>query len=106
MKKLILLIGIILLVVGAVLFGTNLTKARDAAKAEYKTNTTEINDEFQNIDIDISISDLLIKRSDDGKTKVECFETEKVFHEVKVEDDNGTVLKENQPVVTKWEIDT
>ena len=96
MKKLILLIGIILLVVGAVLFGTNLTKARDAAKAEYKTNTTEINDEFQNIDIDISISDLLIKRSDDGKTKVECFETEKVYHEVKVEDDKLIVIQHDK----------
>ena len=36
MKKLIFLIGIILLVVGAVLFGTNYTKARAAAKEELK----------------------------------------------------------------------
>ena len=43
MKKLIFLIGIILLVVGAVLFGTNYTKARAAAKEELKTNVIDIN---------------------------------------------------------------
>ena len=99
MKKLIFLIGIILLVVGAVLFGTNYTKARAAAKEELKTNVIEINDEFQNVDIDIDTSDLTIKKSEDGKTKVECVETEKIKHEVKVEDGKLIVIQHD---TRKW----
>ena len=99
MKKLIGLIGVIALVAGAVLFGTNFNKARAAAKEEVKTVTTDVNDEFQNINIDIDTSDLIIKKSDNGLTRVECAETEKIFHEVKVED--GT-LKVIQNDTRKW----
>ena len=87
MKRALIIIGIVLLLVGGAIFAlgiVNSSKNKNIITKEYEV------EDFNNLNIDISTADLVIKKSEDGKNKVVCAEREKEYHEVKVE--NNTLL--------------
>ncbi|MBO4579632.1 MAG: DUF4097 family beta strand repeat protein [Clostridiales bacterium] len=49
------------------------------------TNTFDVTEDFDDINIDCDIDDIIFEKSDDGKCKVVCFEEEKYPHSVDVE---------------------
>ena len=94
MKKGFVIAAVTLIVVGTLLFaaaffafGFDFSKM-DTAK--YETHTYALRDDFESIEIRSDEADILLKRSEDGKLRVDCVEPEKVGHTVFVE--NG-VLK-------------
>ena len=93
MKKGAVIIASALIAVGVVIFGAALFASgfdfsnRDTAV--YETNMYTPGEDFEKIEIRTYEADIALKPSDDGKTRVECVESEKVRHEVSVE--NGTL---------------
>lgn len=87
MKKVILIpiiIGGVLLVAGSAIFAVAISK-HSYAKAV--TNEYVIEESFNNIDIDVDITDVTFVASQDNSCKVVCQETSKYYHEVKANND-------------------
>jgi len=59
---------------------------------QYETNTVNISESFQNISINSDTGDIAFIQSDDGKCRVDFYETENERHTAKVQ--NGTLLIE------------
>ena len=91
MKKVFILAGIALILVGAVLFaGVSIAIGFDYNKLDtqkLETNTHTVSERFENIEIDTSISDFFIRPSEDGSVRVVCVESEKLRHTVSVENE-------------------
>ena len=66
---------------------------------QYETNSYEIDEEFSNISINADTTDITVKRSDDDKVRVVCYEESKIRHSVAVE--HGTLTIE-QVDERKW----
>lgn len=99
MKKLFIIpivVGAALLTVGSVILAVGLTQA---AKEESKTNEYVLEQDFHNFDIDLSTSDFEIKLLEGTNKKVVVKETEKQYHEVKIENDTLVV---KQVDTRKW----
>lgn len=75
-------VGSLILTAG-IFFGVGLLVTNHNIKQTM--NVTEINDYVRNINVDVSVSDLEFKVSDDGKSKVITEESNKFYHIVKVE---------------------
>lgn len=60
--------------------------------ADYKTTNHNQIEDFENIYIDTDTANVIIKKTD-GPCKVTCFETNRIYHKVKVE--NGTLKIES-----------
>lgn len=71
--------------VGLIIF-TSAIVSQDWSAEEYQTNTHELNDAFNSIFIDTDTADIKLVRSDDGKCRIVCFESEKAKHSVSVKD--------------------
>lgn len=84
-KYVFIIIAIVLIIAGVILFAISFKNGGLFVKAETKTYDELL--EFSNIDLDLSTSDVFIYKTEDGKTKVECDDFEKLYHVVKVEDD-------------------
>ncbi len=93
MKKTIvwLITATILIIIGTIILAGALTMNKwDLTKlnaTKFETNNYEINEEFKNISIDTDTADIVFALSDDGNTKVICYEEEKMKHSVKVEEE-------------------
>lgn len=98
-----LLIAIACIFTGALIFTVALTildfDFTRLSTQKYDTYIEIIDEDFNNISIDVSEAEIVFKESADGKTRVECFEEEKVSHDVAVED--GT-LKIDVVDSKKW----
>lgn len=85
MKKgviiLLVIVGVII-ISGAIL----VTTAVKNSKEEFVTHIYEVED-FNNLNIDLRTSYLEIFKTSEDKPKVECIESEKIYHTVNVEDD-------------------
>lgn len=88
--KTILILAACLIAAGLIVFaaayfisGGDLSKLQPA---DYKEVTYPIEGEFSNVDIDVDISGIEFRISEDGSAKAVCFETEKHPHRVTVED--------------------
>ncbi len=69
---------------------------------DYISKEYEVED-FDNININLESSDVLFKKASDGKAKVECQELEKLYHEVKVEDNTLIITQvDNLDQIEKW----
>lgn len=69
---------------------------------DYISKEYEVED-FDNININLESSDVLFKKASDGKAKVECQELEKLYHEVKVEDNTLIITQvDNLEQIEKW----
>ena len=102
-KKIWLAVAVSFVIVGAVLFAVGLA-ALDfdftrLSTLNFETNTYEINGDFENIHIDVTVADVDFVLSEDGGRKVVCQETDKLKHTVEVQ--NGTLSIETSDL-RKW----
>ncbi len=88
-KKTVIIIAIVLVSIGILLFTGvciamkfNFTKLDTVA---YETNTYTADNNFRNIEINVSETDILFKPSTDSNVSVVCVESDKVKHSVSVE---------------------
>ncbi len=97
----VLILGIILLVAGG---GIVALAYKDGAfKQETKTETFESTDDFDDIYIDLSISNVDVKIADDNKCKIVLKETEKFTHTVKIEEGKLTITnQDDRRWYNKW----
>lgn len=87
MKKVVIALIIaagVLTTVGGVLLGVSIKTTGIDSQLTSKEYSF---DSFSNIDIDTSITNINFKKSADDKCKVECVEKDRLYHEVKVEED-------------------
>lgn len=93
MKTGLIITAVILLVVGAALVAVALITSgfnfSGIGNAETETVEHVTENGFEKIDIASKESDIIIRRSEDGRTRVVCVEREKVKHSVSAE--NGTL---------------
>ena len=91
-----LIIASILIALGGIIFVGVMMKLKwdfsKIATNKYVDNFYEITEEFQNISINASTSDIVFAVSDDGKCRVECHEDDKELHMVGVRE--GTLFVE------------
>ena len=83
-----LAVGIVLFVISASLVGWDFSKF---GGKRYETNLHELTEEFTDISVKTNTSDIVISPSQDGKTKIVCYEDSKMKHTVKVLDGRLTV---------------
>ena len=69
------------------------------ASDKYVTNTYEITDDFKDISINLSSSDISVLPSEDGVCRVVCVEEKKIVHKVVVE---GETLRITENDTRKW----
>lgn len=99
MNKLILIpiiIGSVLLVAGGTIFAIGLA---GSAKNKSVTNTYELKEDFNNINVDLQVADLEFKVATDGNEKVVCEETTIYYHTVNVADNTLSIKGINNK---KW----
>lgn len=98
-----LCIAAFLVVVGCIFFGSVMTVLKwDFTKLStvtYETNTYELTDNYKNISIVTTTADILFVPSDDGESKVVCYEEKNLSHKVTVQNDTLTVWVVNEK---KW----
>jgi len=79
-----------LVVLGGLLFvgamSINKWNFRSLSTVRYETNTYEIADDFNGISINTDTADITFLPSEDGKTKVVCYEKTRLIHSVEVRD--------------------
>lgn len=95
--------GGILIVVGALIFTGVMTRKKWNFKllntVEYETNTYEITEEFTNVSIDTTVTDVIFLKSEDVNCRVVCYEPSYLKHEVLAKDETLTInVKDNR----KW----
>lgn len=104
MKKVILIpiiVGSALLVTGGILLGVGL--ANSASSGTNVTREELLNEDFNNFDFNLDISDLTFVKTNDGTKKIVFQEQKKLFHEFTVEDGTLKVkFKDNRAWNEKW----
>lgn len=84
-----LIIAALLILIGCALFAGVMTMLEwDFAKlstVKYETNTYEIHEAFERISFNTDTADIVFAPSDDGKCRVDCYESEDTKHSVTVE---------------------
>ena len=91
-----LVVGIVFFVISASLVGWDFSKF---GGRRYETNSYEITEEFTNISVKTGTSDIVFSPSQDGKTKVVCYEDTKMKHSVNIIDGTLTVVETD---TRKW----
>lgn len=85
-----IIVAAILLVAGTALFLAGFAMMnfnfKGMTDVKYTTQTHKITEDFSSISIDISVSDVAFMLSDNGETRVECYENDKHIHTVAVND--------------------
>ena len=94
MKKVMVWVAVTLMIAGIALF-TVVGFAVDfnfmrLDTMKYVTNSYDITEQFDSIDIDTLAGDVEFRPSQDGTCRVECYEREKLQHDVSVS--NGTLM--------------
>ena len=90
LKIFVIVIGALLLFVGGGLLALSIVRA-NASEDSLITETKEITESFSDIDVNLSETDFIIKKSADEKCSVEIVERTKVKHDVEVSDNKLTV---------------
>lgn len=98
--KIWLMVAASLMVIGLIIFSVVMTKYNwdfsRLSTEKYKTNTYETTGDFNNISINTDTADIIFALSDNGKCKVECYESEKLKHSVITKDDTLTIETVNK----------
>lgn len=97
-KRFIIFIAIIFLIGGSVCLAFAI-KNNTFAQKDTNDKTYEIEGDFQNLNIDLSIDDFEIKLSTDGKNSLVCQEYENMSHSVLVKDNSLNVIGKDE---RKW----
>ena len=95
MKKIIIIVFVMVAVIGGILFTVGIVNN----KRHTVVNAYELTEEYKNITIDVSETDVYFKVSEDGKTKMVAEETEKQKHTVQIIDGVLTITREDNK---KW----
>ena len=85
-----IIVGAALLTAGAILLPIAIVNS--SSKAKEVTNEVVLDKSITNFDFDLDISDLEFKASQDGTSKLVLKESEKMYHEVKVEGETLNVV--------------
>ena len=97
-KKVAIIVAVSLIAAGIALFAAGFAMVnfnfKEMSPMEYTTNTHKITEDFSSININISTADICFIVSDDGESRVECYETEKRFHTVSVGGDTLTIREQ------------
>lgn len=97
--KLWLAIAVFLVLIGCILFAGIMTSLRwDFSKlstVKYETNNYEISEEFDGISIKADTADIIFAVSEDGKSRVECYEEKIAKHSVSIQDGMLAIEKTN-----------
>lgn len=83
-------VGSLILTAG-IFFGVGLIVTNHNIKQTM--NVTEINDDVRSINVDVSVSDLEFKVANDGKSKVITEESNKFYHNVKLENNTLSITQ-------------
>lgn len=93
--KIWLIVAACLVLLGGVLFAVAMSfyhwDFTELSTEKYETNTFHISDEFEGISINTNTADISFAPSDDGNSKVVCYETDKERHLVLVKDNILTI---------------
>ncbi len=84
---------------GSVILAVAIANHSFAYDGNFETHTVTLDESFSKINIDTDISNINIKASGDDKCKVESVDSEKIVHEIKVEDEELVIKQENH---LKW----
>ena len=102
-KKIILIIATALvgvgIVIGIVGFGLMGGDIMALNMTERITNSYEVDNSFSNVAIESITADIHILPSEDGMCRVDCKETDKLYHTVTVENDTLNIIKRD---TRKW----
>ncbi len=92
-----------LILFGALIFVVVMTANnwdfRKLSTVKYETNTYEFDEEIRNISVDAKTTDIDVLPSTDGKTKLVCYEEQKIRHSVELKDAILTVQSTDE---RKW----
>ena len=92
--KILLIIAISLVVAGSIIFVCAMTSIgwdfSKLSRAKYVTNSYDIDEPYKEISIKAETADIVFAVSEDSSYRVECYEQERVKHEVSVKD--GTLM--------------
>jgi len=101
--KIWLIIAVCLIAVGVVIAAGNMTAIKwdfkKLASGRYETNTYEITEEFDKLSIDVSTADVVVLPSEDGKSRVVCYEMKNIKHTASVEDGELSIIEND---TRKW----
>lgn len=101
--KIWLIIATALILVGCIIFGVVMAVLKwDFSKlgtVKYETDSYAITEEFKNISIETDTADISLVVSDDGESRVVCFEEKNIKHSVVVENET---LKIGKVDTRKW----
>lgn len=93
--KISLIIAVSLLIIGGSMFAgalaVNNWDFKNLSTVKYQNSTYEIDEEFYNISIKTETDDIVFKKAEDKKCKVEFFEDAKIKHSAIVEGDTLTI---------------
>ena len=69
------------------------------SSVKYETNTYQLSEEFSNISIKTTTSDIVFAKSDDGMVRIVCYEIENTKHSIGIQEDTLTI---NETDKRKW----
>lgn len=98
-----IVIGVSLVAAGTAIAVVAATRYQNGSNIAHVQKTHDIEQEFTSFSAELSTADYEIKTTTDGKARVECDEKEKLYHEVKVENNTLSVrLIDNRHWYEKW----
>ena len=86
--------------IGCILIGFDFSKLN--MSGDPVQNTHEITEDFDSVNIDTSVSDIVFKVSEDDKVRVICDEFEKEYHEITVENKTLMIRKVSDRKWYEW----
>ena len=103
MKKVMIIVAVALVILGAVVCVAAAASMkfdfRKMDNGNYETNTYAVTEAFSSISIDVSTEKIAFKQADDGKCSVVCLEEENLKHEVSVSNGALTIKEKDE---RKW----
>ena len=99
-KKVVIIVAAALMAIGAAMMTVSAVSARNdftqlVKTSESEVKTYDITEDFNNIEINVGMNDIIIQRSEDNAAHFTCAETEKITYNVNVKN-NTLVIKEKQ----------
>ena len=91
MKKILIILGAMLLIGGGVLLAISITSGSLESAFAVVHHDVEVNGSFNNIKLDVTTADVILEKSTDDKCLVSLDEKEKYYHNVEVENDTLTI---------------
>ena len=103
LKRFVLFIGLVFIIIGGVLFAITIKAKIENREDELNVNEYSFIEDISKIELKLDISDVEIKKAEDGKTSVVCYETEELYHDVSYKDNTLAVeSKDNRTFFNRY----